>query len=168
MGREVRKVSADWKHPVNGAGDLIPLLDGSFKESENEWEQGWKHWSQGRSYSWKTKQWEQDVEDTSLWAYEDDNGRRPTPSDYMPVFEDPSHFAFYENVSEGTPLSPPMVSIEELARWLTDHPEEAHGDYTYEQWLATCEAGWCPSMVILSSPEGTKFLDGPEVALENV
>jgi len=55
----------------------------------------------------------------------------------------------YENTSEGTPISPPFETPEELARWLADNNASAFGGMTatYEQWLATCKGLYAPSMV---------------------
>ena len=38
MGREVRMVPENWKHPKNSRGNYIPLLEsGYFEETEREW-----------------------------------------------------------------------------------------------------------------------------------
>ena len=38
MGRQLRKVAADWQHPKNEKGNYIPLLDGKFSERLTKWE----------------------------------------------------------------------------------------------------------------------------------
>lgn len=76
---------------------------------------------------------------------------RPDPADYMPEFPEGTAvgWCMYETTSEGTPLSPVFETPEELARWLADTGASAFGSRTatYEQWLATCRAGWAPSAV---------------------
>lgn len=45
----------------------------------------------------------------------------PDSSTYWPEFGDrATHFQIYEDVSEGTPISPVKATPEELARWLAD------------------------------------------------
>ncbi len=39
MGREVRMVPANWKHPKNRSGSHVPLHDG-FTESRTRWVEG--------------------------------------------------------------------------------------------------------------------------------
>ena len=39
MGREVRRVPANWKHPKDEKGHFVPLLGGSFKERATQWDE---------------------------------------------------------------------------------------------------------------------------------
>lgn len=52
----------------------------------------------------------------------------------------------WETVSEGSPISPPCESPEELARWLADNNID---DATYDEWLKVVSLGWCPSEMFL-------------------
>ena len=56
----------------------------------------------------------------------------------------------WEDVSEGSPISPIFDTPEELARWLADNNASACGNRTanYEQWLKTILCGWAVSMVM--------------------
>jgi hypothetical protein len=84
---------------------------------------------------------------------DDYDGDEPRREDYMPDFgSDPLDrlgYCMYEEVSEGTPLSPVFETPEELARWLADHNASAMGGRTatYEQWLRVCRGGWAPTAV---------------------
>ena len=52
MGRQLRKVAANWQHPKNEKGNYIPLLDGNFSERLAKWEEGNKQWENGFRDDW--------------------------------------------------------------------------------------------------------------------
>ena len=98
---------------------------------------------------------------------EDPEDRVPA-SDCMPVFSESeaTHFMMYEDVSEGTPISPAFATPEELARWLVENGASAFAGQTasYEAWLRIAKGGYAPSAVmhdgvITSGVEALK--DGP-------
>ncbi len=126
MGREIRRVPADWDHPTDERGSK-PLHE-SFPYGAEEVREG--------------------IRDGWLRI------------GVMPDWRDSerTHYQLYENVTEGTPLSPPMESEEALSRWLFENPEEAHlmGDdvLSYEQWLSFVRAGSAPSLIV--GPGGIK------------
>lgn len=146
MGREVRMVRPDWKHPTFRKEE-IPLHKGPYSEALADWEENKRQWDLGfvrdwsKDLAWKPK----DADDT----FEDNVGDRPIPNDYMPEWtpQEATHLQMYETCSEGTPISPVMATPEELARWLADTGASAFGGQTasYEAWLATCKRGWAPS-----------------------
>jgi len=125
MGREVRRVHKDWNHPKNEDGHFIPMHE-RFLYNQEEIEEG--------------------LEDGWL----DD-----TPPYYgisvMPQWDEAerTHYQMYENVTEGTPISPVMESPEALARWLADNDANAGAfrTATYEQWLRICQGGYAPSFI---------------------
>jgi hypothetical protein len=84
----------------------------------------------------------------------------------MPVFPEgtATMLMMYEDTSEGTPISPAFATPEELARWLADSGASAFGNMTatYEQWLATCKAGWSVGMVM----QGRRIMSGVEATTE--
>lgn len=160
MGREVRRVPADWQHPrfpVNHyeehrRGAYIPLHEGGYAESAAEWDEEWAQFQKGlvRSYSGEEK-WRAREPEAGP-RYTDYAGERPSPDEYMPDWPEDqrTHFMMYEDTSEGTPISPAFATPEELARWLADTGASSFADMTatYEQWLSVCKGGWAPSMVI--------------------
>lgn len=131
MGREVRKVPADWEHPKTESGDYIPLSEG---------------------YAEAAKEFMELANKEGLQRAVDYFGGAPDQNDFMPDWEEheKTHFQMYEDTTEGTPISPPMQTEEDLARWLADNKASAFGGHTatYEQWLNTIRAGWAPSMVM--------------------
>lgn len=155
MGREVRRVPENWQHPKNEHGHYTPLRDGSgFARNLADWETEKAMWDRGFRRTWKGDAMievaltdEQKADGFDEWY-----GSKPEPEDYMPQWtdEERTHWQMYEDTTEGTPISPVMASPEELARWLADNGASAFGRMTatYEQWLATINEGWAPSLVV--------------------
>lgn len=44
MGRQVRKVPANWEHPKKEDGSFQPMYDQSYKEAAEEWVEGFIKW----------------------------------------------------------------------------------------------------------------------------
>ena len=140
MGREVRRVPADWRHPRNEQGNYIPLYEGAdYAPRLAEWLEEAAQWSIGMTKDYAT------------------GGYRPKTTESP---EEADHLMMYEDTSEGTPLSPAFKTPEELARWLADNGASAFGDMTatYEQWLSTCRRGSAISMVM----GGGRMMSGVE------
>lgn len=133
MGREVRRVPADWQHPRDESGEFKPLIDEGYAEAAKDF------------MEMATSKGFQEAVDYY--------GRVPDNNDYMPDWpaEQRTHLMMYENVSEGTPISPAFATPEELARWLADNEASAFGRDTapYEWWLAVARGGWAPSAAIV-------------------
>lgn len=137
MGREVRRVPADWRHPEyekwTGKEGPKPLHDGADYQEAHD--------------GFIAK-----LNAEGLQAAIDYYGRAPDEADYMPRWTDAqrTHFMMYEDTSEGTPISPAFATPEELARWLPDTGASAFANMTadYEHWLRVANGGFAPSMVI--------------------
>ncbi len=143
MGREVRKVRGDWKHPKDSNGRLLPLHMG---------------------YGGAVRDWTKVQSEKGLQAAIEYFGGAPDQTEYMPDWSEAEadHLMMYETTSEGTPISPAFKTPEELARWLADNNASAFGGEgaTYEQWLGTIGRGWAPSAVVI----GGKMMSGVEAA----
>lgn len=154
MGREVRRVPADWQHPQDKKGYFIPLHGRSFKEDLEQWLIGEAKWKEGLREDWRTKGWKPLDEAERKMAWEEWTGEKPDENDYMPDWPESerTHWQMYEDTTEGTPISPVMETPESLAKWMVDNRASAMGSATatYEQWLATIKAGWVPSMAVTS------------------
>lgn len=156
MGREVRRVPADWQHPKDWAPNLRTgqmeerykaLLPGEdYQRRVDEWDAECAKWKAGWRPDYCTDP------DSRAMFYEQYAGQRPHRDDYMPDWpaEQRTHFMMYEDTSEGTPISPAFATPEELARWLTDTGASAFGDMTadYEHWLRIARGGWAPGLII--------------------
>lgn len=171
MGREIRKVPAGWEHPRHDdnntlswlhlrIGQYHPMRDTAFAVAMREWIEEWEAWERGeRPDYFDPESYHDGIE---FWRY---HGGPPDPEYYRPEWadEDRTHVQFYETVSEGTPLSPPMPSLEALAEWLTLNKDFwDHGPMTPEQAEAFCKTGWAPSGVLA----GGRYMTGIEALTE--
>jgi len=155
MGREVRRVPADWIHPImegppylDGSTRYQPKFNQSYAQAKAEWDEEKAKWDRGEFPSYA------DDEDKKL-PFEEWHGEAPDPAYYMPEFPEGSctHYQMYETCSEGSPISPVMDSPESLARWLADKGASSFGSMTatYDQWLRVCGGGYAPSAFIDST-----------------
>ena len=131
MGREVRRVPANWEHPKNQQDHYDPLME---------------------NYAEAAADFKELVSTDGLQSAMDEWGYEPDKSDYMPDWTDDekTHFMMYEDTSEGTPISPAFETPEELAKWLTVTGASAFADNkgTYGGWLRVARGGFAMSMVI--------------------
>lgn len=172
MGRQVRRVPREWEHPTDEDGDFIPLYDQSFADDLRDWSEARLQWERGfvRDYGldgfdrWEPKP----ASALACESFEEWHGEKPDPMSYMPWFpeSDRTHWQMYENVTEGTPISPVMDSAEDLAQWLADNRASAFAGQTAtrDQWLATINAGSAPSAVSLP---GKGLISGVEAMSED-
>ncbi len=162
MGREVRRVPADWQHPKRKDGSYIPLLS----RPPSGWDEGKRQWEAGLVTDYRGG-WEAKTGwITHIKTWEGYAGKRPNPAHCMPDWpvERRTHWQMYEDTTEGTPISPVFETPESLARWLADTGAPAFADMTaaYDQWLAMIQNGSAVSMVL--GPEGMK--SGVEASVE--
>lgn len=122
MGYEVRRVPESWEHPKGPDGEYLRLHDGAtFARLAADWDEAAEKWAQGiRSDfngGWVPLTEEQKGQPYSAW-----DGERPDEKNFMPLWRDEerTHFMLYENITEGTPVSPVFATAEELARWRAD------------------------------------------------
>jgi len=132
MGREVRRVPADWQHPKNEFDRYKPLYPGERYEAN--------------ATEFMEKANAEGLQEAIDWY-----GQAPDQNDYMPNWpaSERTHYMMYEDTSEGTPISPAFATPEELARWLADTGASSFGSDTasYEGWLRVAKGGWAPSAV---------------------
>lgn len=174
MGREVRRVPANWQHPkawndYRGQDEYVPLNEGDYcggyEVQAAQWDEGYAKWQQGlcRSYG-DGAEWEPIDPKYRGTRYTDYAGARPSPDDFMPNWpaEQRTHYMMYEDTSEGTPISPAFETPEELARWLVDNRVSAFADElaSYEGWLAVAKGGFAPSVVV----SGRRQINGVDFA----
>jgi len=156
MGREIRRVPKNWEHPkriskYNGEEQFRPMMDWDFEESYADFEKDLKEWyieqkefENGKVFEGRDKIYSKANGNT----YEDWAGEPPSPPnpyDYMP---EGAWFQLFENVSEGTPLSPPFETKEELVEWLVSNPDFIGHQWTRPQAEGMLRCGYAPSMII--------------------
>jgi hypothetical protein len=129
MGRQMRRVPRTWQHPRNAQGAYIPMYE-FFPYDEDEIRDGLAN-------GWL-------VESPPLY------GLAVMPQ--WPAAER-THVQLYEDTTEGTPMSPVCATVEELARWVSDHQASwfAGITATYEEWLSALQSGTA-GVVVFSMP----------------
>ena len=149
MSRELRRVHPAWKHPKDNNGRYIPLLDGGV----------WDNYIADHLEAVEEEGSEEEAEEAG--------SPKPNKNNFMPVWseEEATAYQWYESVSEGTPISPPMPSKEALAEWLSDNHTDrlSRKQFTKEQWLKVVNQGYVPT--VISFP-GTGVQSGTEHVAE--
>lgn len=151
MGREIRRVLPTWEHPKAetnwGDDEYHPQNDSSYEDAVKEYEDSritFDEKTEGCTFV----EYYGEEPDINYYMY-----KGPKPSE-----EELTHYQYYENVSEGTPLSPAFRTPEELAKWLT---ENCDGVYipkgTNDQFMKFIDDGWAPSMVMTQTSDGRTF-----------
>lgn len=132
MGREIRRVPADWEHPKDHFTKRFkPLLGGCFDEESADWYAQAVQWMKGEHPNQL-----EEAEESKSWIYLKNPELRPSihkwyheyggdpPSErhnYMEHYvggRECTHWQLYEDVSEGTPVSPIFASREDLVEWM--------------------------------------------------
>jgi len=133
MGREIRRVPPDWKHPTDSEGNYKPLYDGAFAKAAQEWQEGYDAWQ---------------IEPQGDYPFEEWDGPAPNPEYYHPEWteEEASCYQVYETVTEGTPTSPVFTSLDEMQAWLITQVTQGFSARATAEFIKT---GWAPSMVFV-------------------
>lgn len=176
MGREVRRVPPNWEHPKEWVmrpkglvEEFKPLYGRSYEADAEEWIREFDDYRTNPEHA----------EDRAAHPYYWDwNGMPPDRDSYVPYdAADKSLCTWwqcYETVSEGTPVTPPFATADELIDYLS-----THGDF-WEQRRArdegrplnpssreavsrfVLEGGWAPSMVAIHTASGVRTAEGIE------
>src|SRR6267154_2667531 len=117
MSLAVRRVPPDWVHPKDEDGYYRPLYDGAdYERRAREWDQQAAKWQAGlRGIYGATDSVSTEAERRGL-TYAEFECDRPDPKGYTPQWpaSDCTHWQMYEEVTEGTPVSPVCDSPEAL------------------------------------------------------
>ncbi len=156
MGREVRMVPPNWKHPKTerDAGQPQPMHKGTYEAAREKWLKELAEWDPAQH------------EGLDYWEYE---GPPPDRPYYEPFsVAEATWFQLWETVSEGTPVSPPFATKEELAAYLAVNGDDwderpGKGGWGIERARAFVEAGWAPSFAEV----GGQLFESKDVPLLN-
>jgi len=136
MGRELRRVPANWKHPQDSYGKYIPMYNESYAAALAEWLKNNDLWSKR----------EHPEQDSDYKYYAEYGGDAPCVSSYLPY--DPkdaelcTHFQGYETTTEGTPITPVFSTIDECAEFAAEHATTfAEFKADKAKWMAIFGAG---------------------------
>jgi hypothetical protein len=148
MGREIRMVPPNWEHPRDDHGHFQPMYDKTFADAAKGWKTEFAEWESG-----KRPDYCEDAESRALefWEW---HGGPPDRVYYRPYkSEDATWFQLWETVSEGTPVSPPFATREELADYLAVHGDywdhsRGNGGWGKAAADAFVKVGWAPSLMV--------------------
>ena len=137
MGRELRRVPANWEHPKNDKCSYQPMYDEFYEDVMDEWIENHKKWLNGTHPDLvknpKLK------EEYPLYAMYD--GGTPDIEYYQTKKyseEELTHIQLYERTSEGTPLSPVFKKeeFEKLCEWAAENATTfASFKATKQEWM---------------------------------
>ena len=143
MGREIRKVPPNWDHPKYDPQDV---------------KHGWQHNSYKplmQGYAAKATEFLEMANENGLQEAVEWFGQAPDKNDYVPDWPEgtATWFQVYETVSEGTPVTPPFATKEELVEYLVAHGDawsqkRGEGGFSRKAAESFVEDGWAPSFVI--------------------
>ncbi len=119
MGRELRMVPPNWDHPKvirqNGRESYQPMHDQRFEDAAAEWKQEFAAWERGERPDYCG-------EESSKMEFREWHGDPPGREYYRTWNdEEATWFQVWETVSEGTPVTPPFATKEELIDYLVDN-----------------------------------------------
>lgn len=165
MGREIRRVPAGWDHPRRercphwptcSTVCFKPMLDEDYDTAAKEWLAGLLAWERGDRPTYF------DAKDRATYRYFwDYEGNPPDEDYYRPKWtdEERTHYQVYETVSEGTPVTPPFATKEELVNYLVEHGDfwdqqptrpgrSRGGGWAREAAEKFVRSEWAPSIVV--------------------
>lgn len=156
MGREIRRVPKDWKHP-----EKQPMYDSSYRVAMEEWNEEKRIFDAigpSMEIGVEGKRDPKDVvefegkhyltfPDDKSDTFEEWHGGPPNEDYYRPDWkpEEMTHYQIYETVSEGSPIGPVFASLDQCEDYLVNVGDH-WGKYTREQARLFCKRGWAPSM----------------------
>jgi hypothetical protein len=143
MGREVRRVPANWVHPRNERGEFKPMFDQDFGSVAREWLDDAIAWDNGTHENLLREPTLKDKY-PFFWQWDDNP---PDPEHYRPAWTEAeaTHYQMYETVSEGTPVSPVFATPEELVDWIVQNL--GHSRHAAEEFV---KSGYAPTMMVAS------------------
>jgi len=167
MGREIRRVPPNWEHPKYTAedhshriGQYRPMFDDHFDATFVKWLADFDRIRSGDFTDIERECYPRGLAD---WLV--DEGAPPDPNYYRPYKdEEATWFQVYETVSEGTPVTPPFATKEELIDYLAangDFWDQSRGDPPWKRKAAESfvKLEWAPSMMAVSSEAGVKIFE---------
>lgn len=162
MGREIRKVPANWQHPVTedhyGRMRKQPMYDRAFEDAFSEWLAEF-----GRFRAGKLTDDERTWYPLGLASWLAEDGRPPEPAYYRPwKREDATWFQVWENVSEGTPVTPPFATKAELVDYLVKNGDEwdqnrGQGGWSRKAAEQFVKDEYAPSLIVMQDASGVKI-----------
>jgi hypothetical protein len=179
MGREIRMVPPNWEHPkehqirlvpyegLQYVEEDVPMYDRRYEDAVKEWKEAYAKWESGH----RPDCWVKGEDPEEFWDWE---GMPPDKKYYRPwKEEDATWFQLWQTVSEGTPVSPPFATREELALYLAENGDywdqrRGHGGWGGERASAFVNSGWAQSFMTVVSDQGARIFESKDIPLEMI
>lgn len=161
MGREVRRVPPNWQHPqiaTFGLNGPQPMHDLRYEDAADKWLRD--------LHEFIANPPEEATKDGIKYFWDWDNGP-PNKEYYRPwKDEEATWYQVWETVSEGTPVTPPFATQEELIQHLAVYGddwdrERGHSGWGIDRARAFVDSGWVPSGMLANG----QYLESKDVAL---
>lgn len=137
MGRELRKVPANWEHPKKDNGKYHPMFNEYYGDALTDWLKEHNAWENG-THSDLVDEPERKTKYPFYAMWE---GNPPDVEYYQTkkyADEELTHIQLYETTSEGTPTSPVFKAdeLEKLCEWAAENATTfADFKATKEEWM---------------------------------
>jgi hypothetical protein len=170
MGREIRRVPPNWEHPKIQRFDYhqgkmveeyYPLHDKDAQSAWEEWYAEYVKWLEGEFDKVRSKPELKYAPNQPYAAFYHWHGSPPDPEYCRPAWDpkDATWFQVYETVSEGTPVTPPFESENELIEYLVNHGDffdqaRGHGGWNRENAKEFVKRGSTMSIAVEHSDSG--------------
>lgn len=157
MGREIRMVPPNWEHPKDESGRCHPMFDEEFLTAAREWLDACISWGNG-THPRLIKEPELREKYPFYWQYD---SNPPNEEYYLPhSSEAKTWFQVYETVSEGTPVTPPFATKEELIDYLVKigddwDSQRGSGGWSRKNAESFVNKGWAPSGMVEKRSDGS-------------
>lgn len=143
MGREIRKVPANWEHPKKDDGKYHPMYNEYYGDALAEWLNDHNQWEAGTHPDLiDNSARKEEYPFYAMW------GGNPPDVEYYQTKkysdEDLTHIQLYEDTSEGTPLSPVFKAdeFEKLCEWAAENATTfASAKASKERWMKMLSDG---------------------------
>lgn len=105
MGRELRKVPANWEHPKMANGKYQPMFNEYYGDALAEWIENHTKWENGTHPDLiNNPERKEEYPFYAMWDCPPPDIEYYQTKKYLP--EELTHIQLYETTSEGTPISP--------------------------------------------------------------
>jgi len=170
MGREIRRVPLDWKHPQQDpcphapacrAGCYQPLRDQDYDTAARVWLQGLQDWEADKDGE-RSRERSRVMGVRYFWDWD---GMPPDKTYYRPAWtpEQATAYQMYETESEGTPVTPVFATKAELVDYLVTHgdfwdQERGDGGWSRANAERFVERGHALSMTVEVTAAGSSTI----------
>lgn len=137
MGRELRKVPANWEHPKKDDGRYHPMFDKFYGDALADWLKEHEQWENGTHPDLIDKpERKEEYPFYAMWGGNPPDVEYYQTKKYLP--EELTHIQLYETTSEGTPKSPVFKAdeLEKLCEYAAENCTTfASFKATKEEWF---------------------------------